>query len=82
MSRLEGAQIFDSGYTPADSAPTNTHVGFWNRKVDRPPLDELRADVTKLGYRGTGRKYGVSDNAVRKWLKVYEAQEQIKAAAI
>jgi transposase-like protein len=25
-----------------------------------------------LGYCGTGRKYGVSDNAIRKWKKIYE----------
>jgi hypothetical protein len=28
-------------------------------------LDEIK----ELGYCGTGRKYGVSDNAIRKWLK-------------
>jgi hypothetical protein len=40
-----------------------------NRKVDRPDKDVLLEDVKNLGYRGTGRKYGVSDNAIRKWLK-------------
>jgi transposase-like protein len=25
-----------------------------------------------MGYSATGRKYGVSDNAVRKWRKQYE----------
>ncbi len=39
------------------------------RKVDRPSLEILLNDVEKLGYRATGRKYGVSDNAVRKWIK-------------
>ena len=32
----------------------------------------LKAEIDKLGYSGVGRKYGVSDNAVRKWLKAYE----------
>jgi uncharacterized protein YjcR len=27
-----------------------------------------------LGFVGTGKKYGVSDNAVRKWKKHYESQ--------
>jgi hypothetical protein len=36
----------------------------------------LRADVERLGYSATGRKYGVSDNAVRKWLVWYERQEE------
>ena len=31
--------------------------------------DTLLKDVEELGYTGTGRKYGVSDNAVRKWIK-------------
>ena len=42
------------------------------RKVERPSLDVLLADVEKLGYLGTGRKYGVSDNAIRKWIKFYK----------
>ena len=39
------------------------------RKVERPNIDILREEVKNLGYKGTGRKYGVSDNAIRKWLK-------------
>ena len=45
---------------------------FHNRKVERPPFDVLRAEINKMGYSAVGRKYGVSDNAVRKWLKAYE----------
>ncbi len=41
------------------------------RKVDRPSLDQLKLDIEELGYVGTGRKYGVSDNAVRKWITWY-----------
>ncbi len=39
------------------------------RKCERPPLETLLADVKELGYVGTGRKYSVSDNAIRKWIK-------------
>jgi transposase-like protein len=39
------------------------------RKVERPTLNVLRMQVEKLGYAATGREYGVSDNAIRKWLK-------------
>jgi hypothetical protein len=39
------------------------------RKVERPDLDVLLKDIEELGYSGTGRKYGVSDNAIRKWIK-------------
>ena len=41
---------------------------FARRKVERPNLETIRQEVEKLGYTGTGRIYGVSDNAVRKWL--------------
>jgi len=41
-----------------------------NRKVkDRPTKDVLSEEVQRLGFVGTGKKYGVSDNAIRKWLK-------------
>ncbi len=42
---------------------------FNQRKVDRPSIETILNDVKKLGYRGTGKKYGVSDNAIKKWLK-------------
>jgi len=32
----------------------------------------LQTDISKLGYCGTGRKYGVTDNSIRKWIKNYE----------
>lgn len=39
------------------------------RKVNRPNRDELIELVNKIGFSATGRKFGVSDNAIRKWLK-------------
>jgi hypothetical protein len=42
-----------------------------NRICNRPNKKELLEQIKELGYRGTGRKYGVSDNAIRKWLKNY-----------
>jgi hypothetical protein len=43
------------------------------RKIERPSYIDLRKDVSELGFLGTGRKYSVSDNAIRKWLKWYES---------
>lgn len=43
-----------------------------SRKVERPPYEQLLNEIKELGYKGTGRKYGVSDNAIRKWIKYYE----------
>jgi transposase-like protein len=35
-----------------------------------------------MGFLAVGRKYGVSDNAVRKWVRFYERQiERDKAEA-
>lgn len=39
------------------------------RKVQRPDKETLQLQVNGLGYRGTGKLYGVSDNTIRKWLK-------------
>ena len=44
----------------------------WQRKVKRPEFEQLKNEIKELGYCGTGRKYGVSDNAIRKWIKFYE----------
>lgn len=43
-----------------------------NRKINRPPYEQLKKEISELGYSATGRKYGVSDNAIRKWIKFYE----------
>lgn len=42
------------------------------RKVKRPPYEQLIKDIKEMGYRGTGKKYSVSDNAIRKWKINYE----------
>lgn len=44
------------------------------RRVDRPPYEQLMAEIEATSYLAVGRKYGVSDNAVRKWIRVYERQ--------
>lgn len=45
-----------------------------SRKVPRPPYETLLADVASMSFLAVGRKYGVSDNAIRKWLRWYEAE--------
>jgi hypothetical protein len=51
------------------------------RKVDRPPYAHLLREVRALGFTGTGRRYGVSDNAIRKWLGQYERERAQRGAA-
>lgn len=52
--------------------PNRKDSSVKQRKTERPAYNELKKDVAKLGFLGTGRKYLVSDNAIRKWLKWYE----------
>ena len=47
-------------------------AGLKQRRAQRPPLKQLQQEVKELGYCGTGRKYGISDNGIRKWLKSKE----------
>ena len=47
------------------------HYRMSTRKVERPDNDILQKEIVELGYRGTGKKYGVSDNCIRKWIKLY-----------
>ena len=42
------------------------------RRVTRPPYQELIDLVKTNGYSKTGRMFGVSDNSIRKWIKSYE----------
>ena len=51
----------------------NTCFGFARRKVNRPTLDVLLNEIKTEGYSVTGRKYGVSDGAIKKWVKGYGA---------
>lgn len=39
------------------------------RKVERPDVSILLSQIEETGFEATGRFYGVSGNAVRKWLK-------------
>lgn len=47
------------------------------RKVERPSYEQLLEEVKTLNYVNTGKKYGVSDNTIRKWIKMYKKYEQI-----
>jgi transposase-like protein len=52
------------------------------RKVrERPPYEQLLAEVAATSWSAVGRKYGVSDNAIRKWAREYErARASVEAA--
>lgn len=46
------------------------------RRVERPAYEELVAEVAAAGWSAVGRKYGGSGNAVRKWVRAYEAERR------
>ena len=48
------------------------------RKANRPPFDVLQKEVIENGYSATGRKYGVSDNAIRKWIEYYSKYNTVE----
>jgi transposase-like protein len=54
------------------------------RRVQRPLYEQLLREVAESGYVAVGRRYGVSDNAIRKWVRQYErdaaAAEEARAA--
>jgi transposase-like protein len=47
--------------------------------VEWPPYEQLLSDIAEMDWCAVGRKYGVSDTAVRKWVRWYEA-ERARAA--
>jgi hypothetical protein len=51
-----------------------------DRKVERPPYEQLLREIEATSYVAVARKYGVSDNAVRKWLRFYERQMEREEA--
>ena len=60
-----GSQMGVKGKTGVCSKCAHTA----QRKVERPPREKLQEQILQLGFTKTGRIYGVSDNAVRKWLR-------------
>jgi len=48
------------------------HASFGNRVTVRPSKEELEDLLKGMSYCAIGRKYGVSDSAIRKWAKRYE----------
>jgi hypothetical protein len=49
-----------------------------SRRVERPPYDVLLAEIAATSYSAVGRRYGVSDNAIRKWVRAYERERETR----
>ena len=51
-----------------------------SRKVPQTDLRATQAGPSHMSWLAVGRKYGVSDNAVRKWIRWYERDAEADAA--
>jgi len=51
------------------------------RRTRRPSYEQLLTEIEATSYCAVGRKYGVSDNAVRKWVRFYEREREREASA-
>ncbi len=47
-----------------------------SRKAERPPFEQLKREIEEMGFLAVGRKYGVSDNGIRKWVRQYEREAE------
>lgn len=50
-------------------------VDIQRRTVPRPSFSVLKSQIDELGFCGTARLYGVTDNTIRKWIKLYEKEQ-------
>lgn len=41
------------------------------RHVERPTREELKAEIRHMSFTALGKKYNVTDNAIRKWCEAY-----------
>jgi len=48
------------------------HAKLYLRKQIRPSYEILLSEIEESSFLAVGRKYGVSDNTIRKWIKTYE----------
>jgi transposase-like protein len=48
------------------------------RRAERPARETLLREIAEMGFTGVGRKYGVSDNAIRKWVQHYEHEAAVR----
>jgi hypothetical protein len=49
-----------------------SHISL--RTKERPSYLQLLDDYELYGYSGTGKKYGVMDNTIKRWIKSYEKE--------
>jgi hypothetical protein len=83
---VRGCVVCDEPFQPTDPrqrhcskrcsgrSEPNRRRAIEARTVERPPYEQLLREIAETSWSAVGRKYGVSDNAVRKWVRWYEAE--------
>ncbi len=82
--RADNADQRQCSWKCGAESEANWNARVARRSVPRPPYEQLASEIEGLGYCAVGRKYGVSDSAIRKWVRFYEretAREQRGALA-
>jgi hypothetical protein len=46
-----------------------------SRLVERPNIEQLLFEISESSYLEVGKKYGVSDNSIRKWLRNFKKEK-------
>jgi transposase-like protein len=71
-----GAEFYglkiDGDVTSMEDYSNLTMNGKIKKVLKRPSYEELKEEVNSSSFLAAGRKYGVSDNTIRKWVKKYE----------
>lgn len=57
---------------------TKIKLSFSKRKVERPSREEFKELIRTISFTEIGQKYGVTDNAVRKWCDFYDLPRRKK----
>jgi very-short-patch-repair endonuclease len=70
-------QLFCNKKCSSTHSAKHRKDGIFRRKVQRPSSPQLIQEIKSTNFCAVGRKYGVSDNAIRKWCKSYNIDMNI-----
>lgn len=71
-NKIKKEKVIKENKPKEDSFTKNKKSSLVRRKQERPVYEVLKKEIEESNYCAVGKKYGVSDNAIRKWIKIYE----------
>lgn len=69
LQRKRGIYKGDKGYKTNNLKYRNLPKIHTRKVENRPSVEQLLKEIKETNYSAVGRKYGVSDNTIRKWIK-------------